>query len=80
MSIFFSTGSIPEVVAKFISRANFSHEVLNRPRGLVISESVEMAEEPLENIHVRFEEQFLGKLTAKICLLFHFIFYSTARS
>ncbi|XP_029643164.1 rab3 GTPase-activating protein non-catalytic subunit isoform X2 [Octopus sinensis] len=55
-------GSIPEIVAKFISRANFSHEVLNRPRGLVLSETVEMAEEPLENIHVRFEEQFLGQL------------------
>ncbi|GAB1601306.1 rab3 GTPase-activating protein non-catalytic subunit-like isoform X2 [Argonauta hians] len=55
-------GSIPEIVAKFISRANFSHEILNRRRGLPLSDAVEMAEEPLENIHVRFEEQFLGQL------------------
>lgn len=55
-------GSIPEVVAKYVSRAKFSHEALNYPRGKLSIDAVEIGEEPAEQLHIKFEEQFLGQL------------------
>ena len=54
-------GSIPEVVAKYVSRAKFSHEALNYPRGKLSTDAVEIGEEPAEQLHVKFEERFLGE-------------------